>query len=335
MVKTSPLLALIGGSGYVGGRLLTAAVAAGWQVRVLARPGRAPQAVPSTVDWLGVDWRDPAAARSALAGCAAAVQLAAANEIDAAADPVAAVRQTVEQALAWARAAREAVVPRLLQCSTAHVHGAPEASGAALEEAVCRPVHPYGALHLAAEECLRMVHRRGDLRIAIVRLANVVGAPQFADVQRWTLLANDLARQAVERGRMVLATAGLAVRDFVPMADACAALLHVLALPADQYSDGAEAGLFQVGGGAGRTVLELAQQLHGTAERVLARAIVLEVPAAPPGSLPPPPPAQRFHLSLKRLLASGWRPGADTLSRELEALLGFCQRHFGLRVGRP
>lgn len=328
MVSARRTLAISGGSGYVGGRLAQAALAAGWDVRVLSRrPGAAR---PAGASLQVVDWNDPDAAAAALDGCAALLQLAAASEAEAGADPPAALRQTTVQAMAWLQAARRAAVPRVLQCSTAHVYGAADDAGAVAETVPCRPRHPYAVAHLAAEECVRMAHRRGEVRGLVVRLSNAVGAPAQPDIRRWNLLANDLCRQAAETGRMGLRSDGLAVRDFVALSDVSSAVLHLLGQPLDT----AEALTVNLGGGAGCTVWELAQQLNVRAGVVLGKTLPLS-------RLDPPVTAAAvsdrdtaaagascFHLDLGRLRGLGWTPQPGALAAELDALLHFCRSHF-------
>ena len=98
-----------GGTGYVGGRVAETLHEAGWQVRVASRRARSwPGPAGSGIEVLAVDWRKAADRARALAGCQAVVMLAAANEIKAAQDPVAAADATTTQCLAWLVGAREA-----------------------------------------------------------------------------------------------------------------------------------------------------------------------------------------------------------------------------------
>lgn len=317
----SQRLAISGGTGYVGGRLVVAALAAGWQVRVLSRQAKA--TVPAGADLRVVDWNDAAAAEASLDGCDVLLQLAASNEADAGNDPVGAIRQTTQQAMAWLEAARRSGVPRLMQFSTAHVYGVGDAGGSVPESAACRPRHPYAAAHLAAEECVRMAHRRGSVQGAIVRLANAVGAPAHAQVRRWTLLANDLCRQAAETGRMQLHSDGTAVRDFVALTDVCGAVLHLLS----QSRTEAEALTVNLGGDAGWTVWELAQRLHARAEALYGSQMPLERRAPLPGAADVAP-ERRFRLDMSSLRGMGWVAQAGALDAELDGLLRFCRAHF-------
>lgn len=323
-MNTQRTLAISGGSGYVGGRVARAALADGWAVRVLSRRADAPR--PAGAVLRVVDWNDPDAAAVALSGCTALLQLAAASEAEAGADPPGAVGQTAVQAMAWLGAARRAGVPRVLQCSTAHVYGAADDAGAVAETVPCRPRHPYAVAHLAAEECVRMAHRRGDVRGLIVRLSNAVGAPAQPDIRRWALLANDLCRQAAETGQMALRSDGRAVRDFVALRDVERAILHLV----DQPLDSAEALTVNLGGGAGRTVWELARQLAVRAALVHGRTIPLSRldPPAQTARASEGTAAARFHLDLGVLRGLGWSPQPDALDAELDALLHFCRRHF-------
>ena len=67
---------LTGGTGYLGGRVAAALVAAGHDLRLLCRPGRE-TAIPAGAAAVRGDIRDPASVRAALDGCDALVHMAA------------------------------------------------------------------------------------------------------------------------------------------------------------------------------------------------------------------------------------------------------------------
>ena len=153
-----------GGTGYVGGRVAEALHEAGWQVRVASRRARHwPGPAGSRIEVVAVDWRNAVDRARALAGCDAVVMLAAANEIEAAQDPVAAADATTTQCLAWLVGAREAGVSRFLYLSTIHVYG-PAGDSPITEATPAQPIHPYAETHLAAETFVAAAGRRGDFR---------------------------------------------------------------------------------------------------------------------------------------------------------------------------
>ena len=61
-----------------------------------------------------------------------------------------------------------------------------------------RPSHPYATTHRAGEDVLAYFCRYHGFAGVALRLSNAFGAPMDLGVDRWTLLVNDLCRQAVE-----------------------------------------------------------------------------------------------------------------------------------------
>jgi UDP-glucose 4-epimerase len=315
---------ITGGFGYVGGRLcVELARAPGVRVAVTTRAARpVPPGLPP-VDVVQADPLSDADLARACEGADAVVHLVAANEVDSARDPEAALAFTTLSTLKTLRAARAAGVRRFVYLSTAHVYGAP-LRGRITEETPPRPVHPYAVTHRAAEDFVRAEHDGGRLEGVVVRLSNAFGAPAWPGVNRWTLLTNDLALQLADAGRLVLKTPGLQPRDFIALGDAAAALAHLLDLPAERLGDG----VFNVGG-APMTVIDMARRFALVARRVLGHEVALEHPAPGPGDA-------AFDLDFRydRLLATGFR-GRGDVEGELEALLRMALRARGREVTPP
>lgn len=297
-----------GAAGYVGGRLVATLRARGWDVRAVVR---------TRVAWLGVPQfeadlcRDPLG--PLLEGATSVVHLASPDEVAATADPEGALAAAAGAARRLAEAATAAGVRRFVQLSTVHVYGAALAPGATVDETTPpAPRHPYAIAHLAAEHAAAT---RGP-GVVVVRLANAVGAPAHPSVTRWTLVANDLCRQAVTTGRLVLRTPGVQWRDFVTMADAC----RMLAAVADPAS--VPAGTYNVASGEPRTVRELASIVREVAADLLGRRPALEAPE-PPGDAPAP-----SRVSAALLGAHGLRAEGD-LREAVAETLRFCAEAFG------
>src|SRR5690606_31227899 len=110
----------------------------------------------------------------------------------------------------------QARVPRVVYLSTVHVYGARAEEGIRLSESLRpEPRHPYPVSRLAAEHTLASALVPEAL--VVLRMSNAVGAPARPNLDRWTLVTNDLSRQAVVSGVMTLRTSGLQERDFVAL----------------------------------------------------------------------------------------------------------------------
>jgi UDP-glucose 4-epimerase len=253
----SRVVLVTGGFGYLGGRIAEQiANLADTEVRLASRKTcPTPQWLPCA-QTVVLDVLEPASLAAALAGVHTVVHLAALNENECLVDPVKALQVNTLGTLHLLRAAIEAGVERFVYFSTAHVYGAPLV-GHITEQTLPRPLHPYAITHRAAEDFLLAAHDQKRITGLVVRLSNGFGAPMHADVDRWTLLVNDLCREVVQTRKLTLRSAGLQQRDFITLHDVGRAACHLLALPHSACDDG----LFNLGGDASQTVWEMVQRI--------------------------------------------------------------------------
>lgn len=311
---------ITGAFGYVGGRIAQAlAEQANYSLRLGSRATNA-----TRPHWLSrgemakVDLLDEESLRRACHGIDSIVHLAALNEIECAQDPVQALRVNAEGTLRLLQAAQNAGVRRFIYFSTAHVYGAPLV-GDIDESALPRPTHPYAITHKVAEDFVLAAHDGSALTGIVIRLSNGLGAPAHAGINRWTLIANDLCRQAAESGELRLRSSGLQWRDFIPLSDVVAATLHFLRLPKAQCGNG----VFNLGGGNALSILELAHRVAQRCGMVLGFVpqITHPLPQAGETSLP-------LNYRIDKLRATGFTL-RGTLEDEIDATLAFCQHNFG------
>ena len=305
---------ITGGYGYVGGRVAQELVRQGWNVTLGTRrhqhaaPVWLPQACPLRLDW--------ESAEQLMGGCHrhdAVIHLAAMNEVEAARDPLAALRVNGVESLRLLEAAKAARVPRFVYLSTAHVYGAPLA-GEINEKTLPRPVHPYAITHRVTEDFVLAGHTSGKIEGVVLRMSNGFGVPAHSSVDRWTLLVNDLCRQAVRAKVLVLQSAGLQRRDFITLEDAARAIGHLLDLPKLELEDG----LFNLGGDAPLRVIDMAELIARRCEAVLGFRPVLEIPEKKPSETAPD-----LNYSSIKLQGTGFVLKRDHL-REIDATLRMC-----------
>jgi UDP-glucose 4-epimerase len=317
MTAGSGLILVTGAGGYLGGRLVAHLRQGGRPLRLVSRPGGGGGAGQGAglagEAALRGDLRDPSFARAALEGVTTVVHLAAPNEIESQADPLGAIDVTIGGTLVLLQAARAAGVARFVYLSTAHVYGPLE--GTIHEGTVPRPTHPYAITHRAAEDFV-LAATAGGPRGVVLRLSNAVGAPARAEVNRWTLLANDLCRQAITTSKLVLRSAGLQWRDFVAMSDVCGAITHLVDLPADRLEDG----LFNVGSGEALRVIDLAERIRDRTLALTGTAPTIVRPAPAPGETHPP-----LNFSVDKLWNTNFKFGGS-LDDEIDATLLLCRQ---------
>lgn len=307
---------ITGGLGYLGGRLAQHLAATGThELRLATRrsPGGAAPIPGATI--VTVDWSDERSLEAACDGVEVIAHLAGMNAAACARDPVAALECNGVGTARLLRAATQHQVRRVLCLSTAHVYGA-SLAGEVNEQTLPRPRHPYATSRLAAEHALRAA---GSVEGIVVRLSNAFGAPVTPDADCWSLVCNDLCRQAVTSLRAQLHSDGTQRRDFIAMSEACRAIAHLLALPAEAIGEG----IFNVGGASAPSLLEMATLIAGRVKlRLGAQVAVVLGPAHDAVGADP------LQYSVARLHASGFRPHPAAMSLELDQLVDYCVEHF-------
>lgn len=311
---------ITGGLGYVGGRVARhLAENSSFDLRLGVRRDI------SMPDWLksgklvALDLLDEASLTEACHGVKHIVHFAALNEIDSGNNPEQALVVNGLGSLKLLRAAIKAGVERFIYFSTAHVYGSPLA-GTLTEESLPRPQHPYAITHRTAEDFVLAARDKKEIEGLVVRLSNGFGAPERADVNRWTLLANDLCKQAVVDGKLVLRSSGLQSRDFITLEDVGRAVLHLLNLPARECGNG----LFNLGGENALRIIDVAQKVADRSEAVLGFRPEVQRPLPVPGETTIP-----LDYRIGKLKSTGFSLTSD-MDGEIDDTLKLCHRSFGM-----
>lgn len=299
-----------GASGYLGGAVVRAAAA---DPTVTVR-----SVVREPAAWLDgdvcvVDRLDPDTAAAAIDGADAVVHLAAPNEVATREHPDEALAATVSASRAVALACATAGVRRLIYVSTVHVYGAALVPGADIDETTLpAPRNPYAIARLASEHMVAAA--AGATETVVFRLTNAIGAPADPGIARWTLVANDLCRQAAGGGPLRLLTAGYQWRDFISISDV-AGILVAAAAPGR-----IDAGTYNLGSGVPMTIRDLAGLVAVETARAGLGQPVLEAPVD--GADRPGP----YCINIERLKAQGLVP-TTPISAAVADTLAFCLSH--------
>jgi UDP-glucose 4-epimerase len=242
------------------------------------------------------------------------IHLAALNEVDSQRNPRLALEVNgggTENLLAAAQAAG---VRRFIYFSTFHVYG-PWATGLITEETPTRPVHPYAITHRLAEDFVNRRRHLNQMQTLILRLSNGYGYPMDSSVDRWTLVFNDLCRQAIMNGRIALRSSGKQQRDFIALGDVARAVEFFLHQPHDSWQDG----LFNLGSGRSLSILQAAELIADEFERRYGRKAGIEVgPDDAASSL------SEVRYGIGKLLATGFMP-RDEMSAEIQGTFEICE----------
>ena len=310
------MILVTGGLGYLGGRIVqTMASGQGAGVRVLARGTRPiPAGFPDGVKIRRGDVRDREGLRGVCDGISHVIHLAGLDQAACRKSPTDGLMVSGIGTLNMAEEAAISGVKRFLFVSSFHVYG--NGCGDHLHEGMpLRPMNPYGVSRVAGEAYARMVARERGLSVVVLRLSNGYGPPAYPGTSCWGLVVNDLCRQAVRRGEIVLRGSGKDARDFVAVTDIVRALGLFVAAPAAALDDG----VLNIGGDSIRTTLEVAECVQAVFAEMSGRRVPIRVGTGNGTKLLAP------SVDISRARALGYIPQVDfreEVRRTLEAADG-------------
>lgn len=299
---------LSGAAGYVGGHFLRRLVEDGHEVEALVR-----SIPPHLTRWIGrVRFRecDLASGTGLKTGNRADVfiHLGSADK-RVSQDPDAAFRETCLSTRRALDYCLQTGSERFLHFSTAAVYG--PLDGFVCEQDPLLPRDDHAATHAFAEEWVRMAARNHGLSSAIVRPANVYGAPLDIALDCWAGVPACFCVEAVQRGIISLNSSGAELRDFVSLEEVYNQSMGLIDNP---HAWQAEA--FNLASGSTTSILDVAWLVQRAAERELGLSCELSVQAGNSQR------SDRFQFDTSRLIeASGRRPAALDLEGEIRRTL--------------
>ncbi|MFN0076489.1 MAG: NAD-dependent epimerase/dehydratase family protein [Prosthecobacter sp.] len=316
MVEIAGKVLITGGLGYLGRRLADHLRQSGLQVLQLTR--RAEQDL-GVVHFRG-DWA--AEGPCLLEGVTQIIHLSCPDEKQAAADPVTMTHEAFSFTYGLLQAAARARVRHVLLASTIHVYGR-AMQDQVTEETLPRPVHPYGIIKRLMEDQVIAACAGGNMTATILRLANGFGAPAQPDMTRWSLIINDLCRQAVENNRLELRSDPRLLRNFITLEDICHAIEHCLRNPApDDFR------LMNIGSSRSHSLGEMAELVQERCAQVLGTRPELHAPAKHSG----PIPALDYDCAKMRAQGITLR---ENFPGEIDLTLQACARWFNSGATHP
>jgi UDP-glucose 4-epimerase len=254
---------ITGGFGFVGGRIAKHLAEVGHQIilgtrHLIAPPDWLPQAEVAQISW-----DDEKGLERKCDAVDVIIHAAGMNAQYCGADPVAALAFNGLATSRLVAAASRASVRKFIYLSTAHVYANPLVG--IITEGTCpRNLHPYATSHLSGEHVVLSASSRSEIYGIVLRLSNAFGAPMHKNVNCWTLLVNDLCKQAVETRKLVLHTSGLQQRDFISLTEV--SYVAEKLVDSDQFE---QANVFNVGTGVSQSVLAMAKLIQQRCTDVL------------------------------------------------------------------
>ena len=313
---------ITGGLGYIGGRITNFLrdKEPGCELFLTTRNKvQRPRWVDRNIKILEMDVRDDKSIRNCLSQAKVdlIIHLAAINEIASANNPELALEVNTRGTYRLLDIARNEGIKKVIYFSTFHVYGM--FRGTIIDEKTpTRPFHPYAITHRAAEDQVNYFRHYHDFQTLILRLSNGYGYPMDKGIDRWTLVFNDLCRQAVTEGKIVLHTSGKQYRDFISLRDVARAVHHFVFIKKGEWEDG----LFNLGGDCVMSIINVAEKISEIYKaRYRKKEIKIMIKSRDSQSSKP----KKFRFRIDKLIKTGFQLEGN-MDYEIDKTMDICEQ---------
>lgn len=323
-IKTKMNILITGGLGYIGGRVAYYLKEREPSINIFLATRDMDRKFPSWTERftiLQMDLLDENSITNCLIhrGIDIVIHLSALNEIESMKDPELAFEVNTKGTYRLLKLADINNIKKFIYFSTFHVYG--ECSDSIItEDTPTKPFHPYAITHRAAEDFVNYFKHYRGMETLIFRLSNGYGYPMDKDVNRWTLVFNDLCRQAVTTSRIILRSSGEEYRDFISLNDIARAVHHFVFVIPDRWGDG----LYNLGGDLTISILEVAQKISEVYKKKYKeeiKEIKRGLNSSTSAILKP------FKYSIEKIKKTGLFFEKGILDIEVEKTMDLCDRH--------
>lgn len=259
------------------------------------------------------DVLDKGSLSDACEGIDAVIHLASPNEIISKNSPEVAIEVNALGTRNLLEVAIQKKVKKFLYLSTFHVYGKGE--GEIDELTPCTPKADYATTHIFGE--LYCQQYSSKIETSIIRLTNGYGAPAVESIDRWSLIMNDLCKNAVLNKEILLRSHGHQKRDFVWIGDLCKAI-HLL-LGKENISGET----YNVGKGESISMRFLALKIKTVYERMFHMPI--DIVFNNPEDEHAIDESKELHVSVSKIEELGWI-AHDHLDSEIEKIFDLLKR---------
>ena len=224
-------------------------------------------------------------------------------------------QQTMKRHFNILEVAKEQGINKFMYFSTFHIYG-PNTGKKIAETQLPNPIHPYSITHYMAELYVNQYRQVHDFETAIIRLSNSFGAPIALDVDRWTLVVNDLCSQAIKNGQLKLNSSGEQHRDFIPLSDVLKAVDLLINTPKSKLDNG----VFNVGAGYSISVKEMCNRI----KKVYLKHYGKDLPIIIPKNAPKQDD-KKVYYDISKIKKIGFKPD-DNYESEILNTLKLCEK---------
>ncbi len=244
------------------------------------------------------------------------IHLAALNEVDCVKFPKKAIEFNIWESVDLIKKAQIAEVKTFIYFSTVHVYASPLV-GFYDEVVNCRAGHPYSITHKAAEDYILAERDRTNINATVIRLSNSFGSPAYDTSDRWTLLVNDICKQAITENKITLRSNGKQKRDFITLEDVEKAVYLILNSKKDDLFDG----IINLASEKALKVIEIAEIVKNEYQKLYSQKINIQKSDKEDTN------NDNLKIDISRLKSLGFEP-ENNFEKEIFDMLKFCKLKF-------
>lgn len=205
------MILIIGGTGYIGGRLSKAFDHAGIDHLIGSR-----QLIPEKSNYRFYDLSSLDSIKKSLIGIEKIIFAAGPSSADTYENCGCNLADLSREFENFLHSVSDSQVKEIIYISSIHVYGK-NLIGSVDETIAPIPLLDYGRYHLVREKLLEEHAKVNDISFLSLRMSNGFGAPANSNKSCWNLLINNLARSLVSHGRFIFNSSSQISRDFFPL----------------------------------------------------------------------------------------------------------------------
>ncbi len=246
---------IIGGLGYLGGRIAKHLSEQNYKVYITTRKQSCdyPDNVPTNCEVLTTDYSSYSDLNKLMNGIDCVIHLAGPDAHTHFINAESLINAHVDLTEKLLHASRQCLVSKFIYLSTIHVYGS-NLKGIINEETKPLPEEPFSKAHYEAENII--LSNKDNISKVILRCANTFGAPYFDNEKCWKLVVNNFYKNAIETG-VITVKSPHTHRTFYPVSLLCKQIEGLI------INDNFD-GVFNVGEKESISMMEMAQRLKLT-----------------------------------------------------------------------
>ena len=210
-----------GAFGFLGGRISNFLASKGHTVVLGASKERKmPKWIDKNAEVTRINWADDSVLKRECGRADIVIHAAGMNAKQCAENPSKALDFNGFTTERLVKSCEEEGVLGVIYLSTVHVYSS-NLNGMFSEDSQPQNDHPYATTNLVGENALLSKKDEKSLNRLVLRLSNAVGSPMSKDSNCWMLLINDICKQIITKGKIVIRSPAHLMRDFFPVSLLC------------------------------------------------------------------------------------------------------------------